>query len=112
MGAQDMGEPDRDEVRVEPARLTAAAQVCRDARDGLGRAVSDVEPETIAADKGLNGWASQRALQDLLGWWRDDLSKLGKRLDATAEGLTACADAYARSDAASAGTFATAERRQ
>jgi hypothetical protein len=62
-----------------------------------------VRPRTRA--RGLSCWYTRRALEDLLWWWRDDLSKLGKYLDTFGGALEACARDYAHTDKASADHF-------
>jgi hypothetical protein len=98
------------ETRVHPHHLQAAAGVCRDLRSGMGRMVSDVEPETEAAIAGLPGWQFRRALQELLETRRDDLRRLGQRLDSTAEALDSSAAAYTRNESANAALFRRAEQ--
>lgn len=105
-----MGGAMSDEVRVDPSVLNAGATVCRDVRAGIGSRVSDVEPETVAAQDGLPGWSTARALKDLTWWWRDDLDRLGKRLGSTADALDACATDYTTTDRANADHFYHAER--
>ncbi|HZM81934.1 MAG TPA: type VII secretion target [Candidatus Limnocylindrales bacterium] len=99
-----------NEVRVDPELLRAGGRACRAVGDGIGRSVSDVEPETVGAQKALPGWATAKALNDVLWWWRDDLEKLEKRLDATADALEACAQDYRTTDQANADHFYRAQR--
>jgi hypothetical protein len=94
-----------DEVRVDPALLDAGARVSADLRGALSKDVIDVEPETVGAAQQLAGWSTGRAAEDLIWFWRDDLTKLGARLDALASGLAACARDYRHSDRASADHF-------
>lgn len=98
------------EVRVDPDKLRTAGLACGDLRDTLGHSIADVEPETVAAKRALPGFLMQNALQDVLWWWRDDLTRFGKRLDATADALEACARDYEQADHASASHFYSAER--
>ena len=56
------------EVRVEPALLEQAQQVCEELRAEVTRDEHDVEGATQDAMRGLAGWGTQRALEDLL-WW-------------------------------------------
>jgi hypothetical protein len=98
------------EMRVDPRHLLTGAGVCRDLRGGMGRMVSDVEPETDAAVAGLPGWQMRRALQQLLETRRDDLRRLGQRLDSMAEALDRSAAAYTRDESANAALFRRAEQ--
>lgn len=93
------------EVRVDPAVLDAKAGASADLRGALSKDVTDVEPETARAAKSLAGWSTGRAVEDLLWFWRDDLTRLGSSLDAITAGLTACARDYRHSDRASADNF-------
>ena len=94
-----------DEVRVDPAVLRSAASRCRDLHGGLNASLSDVEPETVAADSGLPGWQTRQALRDLLWWWRDDLKKLGARLESVAGALDRSALDYEHTDHTNAAYF-------
>lgn len=94
-----------DEVRADPQLLRAKAQACLDLRGSMNSSLSDVEPETVAADRGLNGWFTQRALQQLLWWHRDDVAKLGTELQELADALGRCAADYQHSDHASEDYF-------
>jgi len=98
------------ETRVDPQHLQAGAGVCRDLRQGMGRMVSEAEPETETAIAGLPGWQFRRALQHLLETRRDDLRRLGQRLDSTAQALEGSAAAYARNEGANAALFRRAEQ--
>jgi hypothetical protein len=93
------------ETRVEPQRLRDSALVCRDLREDTSRPVADVEPETVAAERALVGWAFSGALEHLLWNQRDDLTRLGRRLGSMADALDKCATDYENSDAAGAGHF-------
>ena len=53
----------------------------------------------------MSGWYTQRALDDLLWWWRDDVTKLGGYLDTFGGALQACANDYRRADRASVWNF-------
>jgi hypothetical protein len=99
-----------NEVRMDPELLRTGGRACRAVGDGIGRSVSDVEPETVGAQKALPGRVTANALNDLLWWRRDDLTKLEQRLDATAEVLEACAQDYQTTDQADADHFYQAQR--
>lgn len=94
-----------DEVRADPQLLRAKAQSCLDLHGSLRSSLSDVEPETVAADRGLSGWQTQAALQQLLWWHRDDVAKLGTELQDMADALGRCAADYEHTDQASADHF-------
>ena len=85
--------------------LEAKAGVAADLRTQLDRELTDVEPETAQAARELTGWQTGRALGNLLHWWQDDLTNLGRRLDAMSDGLRRCASDYRHSDHASADNF-------
>jgi hypothetical protein len=93
------------EVRVDPARLESAARVTESLRESLRSGLTDVEPETMQAARDLAGWRTGRSVEDLAWWWRDDLAKLDRRLDALADGLSWCARDYRYTDHASAENF-------
>jgi hypothetical protein len=93
------------EVRVDPALLDSGARVSADLRGALSKDVTDVEPETVRAAQQLAGWSTGRATEDLIWFWRDDLTELSARLHALAGGLAACARDYRHSDRASADNF-------
>ena len=93
------------EVRVDPALLDKARAVCGDLRTATARDEHDVEGATTDAGRGVAGWATQRALEDLLWFWRDDTDRLGKYLTTFGDALQHTAEAYRRSDQASAGLF-------
>jgi hypothetical protein len=94
-----------DEVRVDPHVLETAVGVCGDLHAEVTRDEAGVEPATVAAAHGLPGWYTNRALEDLVWWWRDDLTKLGTYLDRLGEAFHACALDYGHADRASAGNF-------
>jgi len=94
-----------DEVRVDPALLRAGAAACRDVHQGITPSLSDVEPQTIAAEQALPGWATATVLKDIVWWWRDDVSGLGRVLGTTADALEACAHDYDLTDHANAAHF-------
>lgn len=93
------------EVRVDPALLDRAQAECEQLRAAVTRDEHDVEGATTDAARGLAGWSSQRALEDLLGWWRDDAAKLARYLDTFGEALHETAGDYRRSDHASVDRF-------
>ena len=101
LGGDGMGA----EVRVEPALLEQAQQVCAELRAEVTRDEHDVEGATQDAWRGLAGWGTQRALEDLLWWWRDDAAKLGKYLTTFGTALHDTASDYRASDHASADLF-------
>jgi hypothetical protein len=94
-----------NEVHVDPTVLAAAAKACDGLRDSLSHDVADVEPETIDAARGLPGWYTKRALEDLLWWWRDDLTKLGRYLDTFSGALQTAGHDYQVSDHSSVDRF-------
>ncbi|GIH07319.1 hypothetical protein Rhe02_53860 [Rhizocola hellebori] len=98
------------ETRVDPQRLLASASVCRDLRSGIGRMISEVEPETEAAIGATPGWLFRKALQDLMEAQRDDMRRLGQRLDSTAQALESSAGDYTRGENANAASFRRAEQ--
>jgi hypothetical protein len=94
-----------DEVRVDPSVLRAGTRVCGDLHAEVIRDEAGIEGATTDAARGLSGWYTKRALEDLLWWWRDDLSKLGGYLDKFGGALEACACDYEHIDKASADNF-------
>lgn len=93
------------EVRVDPHVLVTSARACEAVRASVGRDLADVEPETVDAARGLSGWYTQRALEDLVWWWHDDLDKLGRYLDTFAQALQTVGRDYQASDHASVERF-------
>ncbi|MDT4987443.1 MAG: hypothetical protein QOI74_1537, partial [Micromonosporaceae bacterium] len=61
-----------DEVRVDPAVLRTGARVCGELHAALTRDEAGIEGATTDAARGLEGWYTKRALEDLLWWLRDD----------------------------------------
>lgn len=100
-----MGDRVAGEVRVEPALLDRAQQVCVTLREQVAADGHGVEDVTTEAARGLPGWATQRALEDLAWWWRDDLTRLGGYLDKFGAALHQTAAAYRSSDHASVDLF-------
>jgi hypothetical protein len=94
-----------DEIRVDPPVLEAGARACGDLHAELVRDEAGIESATIDAARALTGWYTRRALEDLLWWWRDDLTKLGGYLDKFGGALQACANDYQHADRASAWNF-------
>lgn len=99
-----------EETVVQPHLLRGRAGDCRDLRSGIGRMMSDVEPETSSAAGGLQGWMFRRALQELLQKQNEDMTKLGSRLEATAVALEQSATAYERGERVNAELFRRAEQ--
>ena len=93
------------EVRVEPALLDKAQQVCESLHAEVARDELGIDAVTEDAARGLAGWVMQRALGDLVWWWRDDLDKLGRYLDVFGDALHQAAEAYRQSDHASQDLF-------
>lgn len=93
------------EVQVDPAVLEAMARVAGDLQAAVRTDVTDVEPETAAAARALTGWQTGRAIEALMWWWRDDLTRLSGRLGVISDGLMLCARDYRYSDQASAQNF-------
>jgi hypothetical protein len=93
------------EVRVDPALLDKAQAVCSELRAETARDEHDIEGATADAGRGVTGWGTQRALEDLLWFWRDDLDRLGSYLTTFGDALQHTAAAYRRSDQASVDLF-------
>jgi len=96
--------------QVDPSTLVVGAAACRDLRGSMGTGLADVEAGSTTAQAGLAGWRTRRALEELLWWWRDDLDRLGRRLDATADALEACARGYRNADEVGQDSFDAALR--
>ncbi|HWG99305.1 MAG TPA: type VII secretion target [Pilimelia sp.] len=94
-----------EELRVDPAVLSAAAGACQRFGEATARQWRRVEPETVDAARALPGWRTARALQDTLGAWEDDMTRLVAHLQRLGTALEECAADYRRADAASAGHF-------
>jgi hypothetical protein len=93
------------EVKVDPALLDRAHGVCSDLRAECARDEHDVEGTTTDAGRGLAGWGTQKALENLLWFWRDDITRLGAYLDKFGNALQQTGAAYRESDQASADLF-------
>jgi hypothetical protein len=93
------------EVRVDPSVLDRAASACDGLRVELTSDEADVEPATTGAMSGLAGWGIRGALDQVLWWWRDDLTKLGGYLDGYGDALRGCARDYRVTDRADSGRF-------
>lgn len=93
------------EMRADPHVLKTSAAACEALRGSVGRNLADVEPETVDAARGLSGWYTQRALEDLVWGWHDDLDKLGRYLDTFAQALQTVGRDYQVSDHASVERF-------
>jgi hypothetical protein len=93
------------EVRVEPALLDKAQQLCESMHAEVARDELGIDAVTEDAARGLAGWVMQRALGDMVWFWRDDLSKLGTYLDTFGNALHHAARAYRQSDQASQDLF-------
>ncbi len=93
------------EVSVEPALLERAQQVCESLRDQMASSEHGVEDVTTDAARGLAGWGTQRALEDLAWWWHDDLTRLSGYLNKFGAALHQTAAAYRVSDQAGRDLF-------
>ena len=93
------------EVRVDPELLRKAQQVCSDLHAEVAADEHEIDAVTVDAARGVAGWGMQRALEDLVWWWRDDLTRLGGYLDTFGDALAQAAAAYERSDHASMDLF-------
>ncbi|MBV1854604.1 hypothetical protein [Catellatospora tritici] len=106
---QGLSQDPQREIRVEPATLQAAADVCRTLRQATARAAEGVHTDTDAASRAMPGWELASALRDLHSQWEDDLARLCKGLNHTADGLDECARQYQASDHASMDNFYAAQ---
>jgi uncharacterized protein YukE len=94
-----------DEVRVDPSVLRAGARACSDLRNELSRDEADVEDSTESAASALSGWYTGDAVEQLLWWYRENLSGTAKYLGKFGDALESSARDYEHTDRANAWNF-------
>jgi hypothetical protein len=116
------GWPVAQETRVAPHILVNGAGESRKLREAIGRpqqtagpptggVMRDVVPATQQAAGALGNWLTEKALKSLLETFGDDLSRLGRRMEAVGSALDASAEAYRRNENANAALFRRADAR-